>query len=548
MPSPVTIHREDYAFKTQPYAHQREAFMLSRDILNFALLMGMGTGKSKVAIDTAAYNYDLNRIDCLIVIAPKGVHRNWIDKEVPVHMPDWTNYRAATWTAKMRVAQKKAVNHVLDPEHKGLRVIAMNIEGFTNSRTCKPAKFLRPILNALRCLVVIDESSKIKTPGAKRTAALRHLGNHATAKRILTGTPVTQGPLDIYSQFAFLDRDILGFDNFTTFKNYFAEWEQEINRERNIEINRQRYQRGQEADPDAGAYQVLRGYRNIETLKKLIQPHSYRITKEECTDIPPKVFVPRIVELSDEQRRVYNRVVKDSIIELDGRELTVNNVLTRLLRLQQVVGGFVPVEEFGDPEPIPGPNNRIESLLTMTEETAEKFIIWARFKAEIRAILSRLRETHGPASAVAYYGDVNDDDRAEAVNRFQGQRPIVENGVVKGHEEIVPTDQARFFVGQQQSGGYGLTLTAGTQVVYYSNTFSFEDRMQSEDRAHRIGQRNVVTYTDLEALGTIDRKIMRALKSKLDMADMVTEDSKRLSEGRSNLTDPEVVADLFATV
>jgi SNF2 family DNA or RNA helicase len=553
MPAPNPIEPVDYLFKTEPYQHQREAFMLQRDIKHFALLMGMGTGKTKLTLDTVAYNYDRGRIDILIVVAPKGVHRNWIEKEIPEHLPDWTNYRAATWMSpsKAKVADRKAVEHVLEPGFEGLRVIAFNMEAFRDSTKCPAAKLIRKIVNSLRVFMVIDESSKIKTPGSKRTMALRTLGKYTTAKRILTGTPVTQGPLDLYSQFNFLDPNILGFDNFITFKHYFAEWERELNMQRYREINANRQARGLPPDPEAGMYETLTGYKNIETLKKLIAPHSYRITKEECLDLPEKIYMSRFVEMSDEQRKIYNKIVRQSIIELEGEQVTINHVLTKLLRLQQVLGGFVPIEEFGESEPIPGPNLRIESLMDMIGESNGKWIIWARFRAEIKAIQAALWEGYGAFSAVMYYGDVKDEDRTRAINRFQGEQPIIENHAVVGKEPIPDHEQARFFIGQQHSGGYGLTLTAAENVDYYSNDFSLEARLQSEDRAHRIGQDKHVTYTDQECPGTVDSKIISALKNKMNLADMVTGDSIRLralTGGSADIIAGQTLQDLFAEV
>ncbi len=553
MPAPNPIEPVDYLFKTEPYKHQRDAFNLQRDLKNFALLMGMGTGKSKLALDTGAYNYDRDRIDIIVICAPKGVHRNWIEKEIPEHLPEWTNYRAATWVtpSKSKVADRKAVEHVLDPKFEGLRVIAFNLEAFRDSTRCPAAKLMRKIINALRVFMILDESSKIKTPGAKRTMALRTLGKYTEAKRILTGTPVTQGPLDLYSQFNFLDPDILGFDNFITFKHYFAEWERELNMGEYRRINADRRARGLAPNEEAGMYETLTGYKNLETLKKLIAPHSYRITKEECLDLPEKIYMSRFVEMSDEQRKIYNKIVRSSIIEMEGQQITINHVLTKLLRLQQVIGGFVPVEEFGEAQPIPGPNQRIESMMDMIGESSGKWIIWARFRAEIKAIKSALSAEYGPGSAVMYYGDVNDEDRSRAIHRFQGERPIIENHAIVGKEPIPDHEQARFFIGQQHSGGYGLTLTAAENVDYYSNDFSLEARLQSEDRAHRIGQDKHVTYTDQECPGTVDSKIISALKSKMSLADLITGDSTRLralTGGSASIIAGQTLQDLFAEV
>jgi SNF2 family DNA or RNA helicase len=536
MSEPVPVHAEDYAWKTEPYKHQREIFLASRDCVSYGLLMGMGTGKSKIVIDTAAYNFYHGRINCLVVVAPKGVHRNWIMKEVPIHMPDWTNYRGAVWSSDMRVKEKRAVEHVLEPGFEGLRVIAVNLEGFTNSVACRPAKFLRPILNSLNVMMIVDESSKIKTPGAKRTKAMYHLGTHSVCRRILTGTPVTNSPFDIYSQFRFLDPSILGFDNFVSFKKYFAEWETEF-----------RYIPGRDEKQE---YEALVAYKNLDLLKELIKPHSSRITKEECLDLPDKIYQIRYVELSEDQRKVYNRLIQDSVIEMEGQNVPVANILTRLLRLQQIIGGFVPEEEFGVAQPIGKSNPRIQSVLDILEEAEGKVIIWARFRPELAAIEAALKKEYGPTSTVCYHGGVEDADRSEAEILFQGERPILdeETHQVIRIDPVPEVEQAQYFVGNQQSGGFGLTLTAATTVIYFSNSFSLEDRLQSEDRAHRIGQHHPVNYVDLECRGTIDTKIITALQKKMNLADMVTEDSQRIHETKRDEVIAEVVQQLFALV
>jgi len=484
---------EDYLWKTEPYAHQREVFLRSRDEESFGYLMGMGTGKTKVTIDVAAYNYSKGVIDCLVVVAPNGVHRNWISREIPTHMPDWTNCRAAIWASEMRVKEAKAVESLLDPDFKGLRVVSLNIEAFRDSTKCKAARLVRKLLNCFNVMMVVDESSKIKTPGAKRTRALEVLGKHAVMRRILTGTPVTNGPLDIFSQFNFLGRDLLGFDNFYSFKHYYAEWEQERN-----------FKTGQE-------YEVLSGYRNLDELIETIDRHSYRITKEECLDLPEKIYTTRYVEMTMTQRKMYNDLVQRSLIELeDGEEMSVAHVLTKLLRLQQVVGGFIPKEEFAPAEAIEDRNVRIDCLMDILEESEGKVIIWARFRAELAAIENAIRKKYGKESVVSYHGGVGKDDREHNMDTFQD-----------------PASPVKFFVGQQHSGGYGLTLHAATTVVYYSNDFSLEARLQSEDRAHRIGQHHSVVYVDIECVGTVDSKIIEALRNKMSLADTITRDSVR---------------------
>ena len=512
---------DDYFWKTDPFTHQREVFYRSRDRHAFGLLMGMGTGKSKVICDTAAWNFQMGRINCLLIVAPNGVHRNWTKEggEVELHMPDWTHYKATHWVSPSLQLKRHrdALEEMFDPEFVGLRVIAMNIEAFARGTTedvcTKEGRklywkergvqhytahgFVKKLCNTFNVLMVVDESSKIKTPGAKQTRNLITLGTRATMRRILTGTPVTNGPMDCFSQFKFLDRDdpLLGFDNFTSFRNHFAVLEQVRFRHNGRDVE----------------FEEIKGYKNIDELTALVDEHSFRITKEECLDLPDKLFTQRFVEITPKQRKLYNDIITRSLLEFEDQEdeLLINNVLTRLLRLQQVLGGFVPREEFGDALPIEDKNPRIDCLMDCLEETDSKVIIWARFRPEIAAIEDALREKYGKEAVVSYHGGVDNDTREINVNRFQND------------------DTCRYFVGQQHSGGYGLTLHAATTVIYFSNDFSLEARLQSEDRAHRIGQHHNVTYIDIECLGTVDTKIINALRHKQDLAELITRDNYR---------------------
>lgn len=457
----------------------------------------MGTGKTKVVIDTAAYLYSQNRIQCLFVVAPNGVHANWILREVPIHMPDWCDYRMAVWSSQMKKAEEKAYEDLFDPNFVGLRVIAFNVESFGVPERYfkkKANAAARALLNAFKCLMAIDESSKIKTPGAKRTRRLLTLGKYAAYRRVLTGTPVTNSPLDIYAQIKFLGAKYLGFSNFYSFKHRYAEWIQEKN-----------WKTGK-------AYESLVGYRHIEELVENLSKISFRVTKKECLDLPEKEYMRRMVAMEGEQFKKYKKLREDSILELRNDEsVTVANILTKMLRLQQLLGGFLPSDDPDQPgTPLydnPETNPRIKALLDITDETSSKVIIWARFRNEIEMISRVLRKHYGQDSVVEYHGGVKDDQREIAINSFQDE-----------------SSRVRFFIGQQHSGGYGITLTAASYMIYYSNDFSLEARLQSEDRAHRIGQKNPVTYVDLEVEGTIDTRIINALRDKKKIADTITQD------------------------
>ncbi len=460
----------DFMFKTRPFDHQRKAFYLSRDKESFALLMEQGTGKTKVVLDNAAYLYGKGKITALVVIAPNGVHRNWLSKEIPDHMPDWCPTKPVYYYSGMTKKETEAFDEVL-AETEMLKVFSFNVEAFVSD---KATNFMKRVLLSNEVMLVVDESSRIKRPGAKRTKIITKFSNMAKYRRIMTGTPVTKGPEDIYSQFKFLDHQILGYDSFYSFRARYCIMGGFENKQ-------------------------IVSYQNIDELTRNIEGHSFRVLKKDCLDLPEKIYQRHPVDLSPKQRKLYNQLRKDFIAELEGEQIDAPEAITRLLRLQQIVCGWFPMEE--EVKPIDEKNPRLQALLDILSDIECKVIIWARFKADLRVIERALGEL-----AVAYHGEVSNDQRAISVERFQNDPKI------------------RYFIGQPQSGGIGLTLTAAECAIYYSNSFDLETRLQSEDRCHRIGTKNNVTYIDLESPKTIDTKIIKALRSKKSLADIVTKD------------------------
>lgn len=466
-----------YPFKTKPYAHQAKAWDMSKEKDEFALFMEMGTGKTKVAIDTISYLYDSGRINSVLIVAPKGVYMNWVTKEIPTHLPDHIQYRMASWHASPRKAEQEALDNVMKPTDD-LRILIMNVEAFSTDRGTKFARLFMDVGG--RVAMVVDESTTIKNPGAQRTKNVIKIGTLAKYRRILTGEPVTRSPLDIYSQAQFLNPHLLGFSSYYTFRNRYA-----------ILV-----------DIKAGnrSFKKIVGFRQLDELTKLLQRFSYRVKKADCLDLPPKVYQYRHVELTPEQKKLYKQLSDTAIATLQGKALTVDNVLTEILRLHQITCGHFKSDEG---EIVDVPNNRLSELMDVLDEADDKVIIWANYVADIRKIEESLAKVYGPESVVSYYGDTSTDARSEAVKRFQ-EDPAV-----------------RFFVGNPATGGYGITLTAATMVVYFSNSYNLEHRLQSEDRAHRIGQTKSVNYVDLCVQGTIDEKIIKALREKKNIAAQV---------------------------
>jgi SNF2 family DNA or RNA helicase len=462
-----------FNYKTQPYEHQHEALVRSHDKINYAYFMEMGCGKSKVLIDNIVWLYENQKIDTAVVVAPKGVYRNWERSEIPAHFPEQIPHEVYVWNPNPNKAVAKRLSSAVE-ERGVLRIFLVNVEGFA---TPKVQKYLDLFTQGSAFLLAIDESTTIKNPKAKRTKALVGLGNKAKYRRILTGSPVTKSPLDLYSQCAFLDTKLLGFQSYWSFQNRYA-----MTRTQRMGNH---------------SFQQIVGYRNLPELSEKLTTFSYRVTKEDALDLPPKIYTVREVPLTDDQSRHYNSLKSAAVALLeDGELVTASEVMTKLLRMQQVLCGHLKTDD-GDLVEIK--SNRVQAMLDTIDEMSGKVIIWSRFRYDIKAIVATLAKVHGPGSVVSYFGDTTDDERQNAITSFQ-------------HGD------ARFFVGNPQTAGYGLTLTAASNVIYYANDYNLETRMQSEDRCHRIGQSSRVLYVDLVTPGTVDINIAKALQQKINLA------------------------------
>ena len=470
----------DYEYKTKPYQHQDDVLSLSWNKKNWAYFMEMGTGKSKVCIDNAAMLRERGEIDTFIVVAPKGVYRNWANLEIPAHMPDRVRKDSliAIWRPTPPRALKQDLLSFLEPA-ENFRILVMNIEALS---TVKGQRFLVGVLKASQALLAVDESTAIKSPKASRTKALIKMSELAKYKRILTGFPVTQSPMDLWAQCRFLDKTLLGDcgDNYFQYQYRYA-----VMKKQSVGTH---------------SFNRVVGYRNLEELSGFLKNFSSRVMKEDCLDLPAKIYTQRSVALSGDQTRIYDELKKYSLAHIEDEEfMTANNVMTQLLRMQQVLSGHTKVDS-GDVKEIK--DNRLNELLDCLEEVEGKVIIWSRFRYDVKRITEALKKKYGPSSTVTYFGDTSDEARSTAIENFQ-------------------EGDARFFVGNPQTGGYGITLTAAQTVIYFANSFDLAIRMQSEDRAHRIGQTEHVNYIDLISEGTIDEQIVKALRNKMDIASVV---------------------------
>jgi SNF2 family DNA or RNA helicase len=420
--------------------------------------------------------YDKGKIDGALIIAPKGVVKTWYEQELPAHLPEHIENVTVLWQPNITKTQQEKLESLFEIE-TALHILVMNVEALS---TDKGVKFASKFLNSHKVLMAIDESTTIKTPTAKRTKNIIGLGKYAKYRRVMTGSPITKNPLDLYTQCEFLDPYLLDFASYYAFRNRYAEMKTMHLRGRSI--------------------QVVHAFQNLSELSDKLQPFSYRVLKEDCLDLPPKNFIKRHITLTPEQKKVYEQMKKHALATLNGKVTSTMTVLTQLMRLHQITCGHFTADD-GSVQTIN--NNRVNELLNILEETEGKAIIWANYQKDITQIVENIEKEYGPGSVVDYYGLTAQEDRQDNIRQFQSD------------------PKCRFLVGTPSTGGYGITLTAANTVIYYSNGYDLEKRLQSEDRAHRIGQKKNVTYIDIIAEDTVDEKIVKALRNKINIASEV---------------------------
>ncbi len=466
----------NYKFKTKPYAHQLTALEKSWNRETYAYFMEMGTGKTKVLIDNAAMLYDKGKINGVLIVAPKGVVGTWYNQELPAHLPTHIENVSVLWQSNITKEQSRKLGTLFKTGEE-LHILIMNVEAFS---TTKGVDFAAKFLASHNTLMAIDESTTIKNPQAKRTKNIIKLSERAKYRRIMTGSPVTKNPLDLFSQCYFLDPFHLNHESYYSF--------------------RMRYAVMKTANIAGRKIQLVSGFRNLGELSEKLKPFSYRVLKEDCLDLPDKIYMKRQINLSPDQHKLYDQMKKEALAILNGKKVTTVNALTQLMRLHQITCGHFTSDD-GSTQPIK--NNRIDELMDVLEEIEGKAIIWAHYQYDITTIIKEVVKVHGPGSIVDYYGLTPQDERQPNIKKFQSD------------------PKCRFMVGTPSTGGYGITLTAANTVIYYSNGYDLEKRLQSEDRAHRIGQQKSVTYVDILADETVDEKIVKSLRKKINIASEV---------------------------
>jgi SNF2 family DNA or RNA helicase len=510
-----------FNFRLAPFAHQRAALQFVEGRPHYALLMEQGTGKTAVAIWDFARRYMGGTLDGALVVAPNGVQSNWVLRELPAHWPDEAPCLGAAWVSGANKREEAEIKSLFAPEARNyFRTLTMNWEALNTEDGYETAvAFMRSLSD--KGGIAGDESQRFKNPSAKRTKAFNRLKPLAKALRvIMSGTPILKSPWDAYSQFSWLDQRILGTTSYWAFKAEYAELLppghgllRHIAQRTNSKVS-----------PQIVARDTITGlpkWRNLEKLEQLIAPHSFRVLKKDCLDLPDKVYTQRWFRMTPKQQVVYDRLKEEFRLLLADGEIAPVERLGALTKLSQVVSGYFLIPGTKTQQRIMALENnpKFDVLMETLEsclEADEQVIIWARFQAELKDIATVLTARRWPF--VEYHGEIGSKTaRQEAIDSFE-------------------RGEAKIFLSQQAAGGTGLTLIAkasvatSMSVIYFSNTFNLEDRVQSEDRAHRIGQQKTVRYVDIMAENSIDSDVINSLRNKIDIASIVTGDARRAAE------------------
>lgn len=535
-------------FKTEPYAHQKEVFDLYKDRNFYALFMEMGTGKSKVAIDIAGYLFAEGKIGAVLLIAPNGVHYQWHSEQLPEHSP--VPYKSFVWDSKKFNTRHyiTALRTFKEPDDHHLKWFCANVEYFS---TAAYINIFKDYLVKYRTFIIVDEATRIKNPRAKRTKTILELSHMSHYRTILTGSPVTNSPFDLWSMFEFLKHNFWDC-NYFVFMHRYGLFVKDMNRytgrtfqrvmnEKDYNALKSRIARGESIERIAAytgisekniqyvlSHPEFTGYKNIEDLKKIIAPHAFYKNKVDCLDLPEKIYEKIYVDFGPEQQKIYKDLVKLLLARYQNAELTVQNKVALTLRLMQVCGGFFPSPELKKPRMIGEKNVKISRLIEDLEEIGEeRVIIWAHFVAEIEAITEELQKAFPSWRIESYYGKTDKVKRRTLINEFQ-----------KGDIKIM--------VCNQQTASFGLNLQRSNLHYFFSNDYSLEHRIQAEDRSHRSGQKWPVVYKDILVRNSVEERVMHVLKNKqslLDffkrhkLSDMISENGENLIEGDVPLPD-----------
>ncbi len=472
----------------KPRGHQIDAFRFSRGKQGFGHFLEQRLGKCYIQICEVMDLVDNQKVNSWLIVCPNSVKDVWLE-EIETWLPKEYTADVFLWDASTRYKVDQFIHQNVTGD-KRFKVLVMNFDAFSTERGQKAGM---QFVTKHASLITLDECTRIKSPGAARTKALIKVGWKAPYRRILSGTPITQGPLDIFAPFKFLGPTLLGFSSFFSFRNRYAVmggWE---------------------------GKQIL-GYTNLEELQTRVDAHSYRKLLAEVSDMPDPVFEKRYTKLEGEQLRLYEQLRDEFILEAMGKKENIIHTITKILRLQQIVGGFLPSKRLDEDDrnsvvngiPIEGENGKLTLLLESLEEDRtpeQKAIIWARFRPEIDLIQRTLREKYGHASVVEFHGGVTGPQRKENRRLFQDMNSPV-----------------KFFIGQPMTGGLGIALYAGDLTIFFSNEHSLEARLQAQSRALLPEKTTPHLFIDLVARNTLDVKTIAGLRGKKGLSDLITGD------------------------
>jgi SNF2 family DNA or RNA helicase len=468
-----------YPFKTQPRQKQLEALNKVYGMESVALFMEMRTGKTKVIIDLASAKRMQAEVDRVLIICPLSIRKNWV-REIEIHAPFPVDVHL------LDSSKPKLFNKWLSEKHD-FKWLIVGVESLAAGSAIKYTEQFA--LSSYKLMTVVDESSKIKGHAAIRAKNCVRLARMSAYRVVMTGTPISHGPMDLFMQFEFLDPDIIGIGDFYSFRKRYAVM---------------------------GGYEEKQivGYQNIDELMEMLEPFVFQVRKDEVfPDAPKKIYIRREVPLSDRQKELYRKVKKEGLAEIGDKVMIVQNALEKMLRLQEITGGSVSFR--ADPETealtkkkyirqrVDGPNPKLSELMEVVQEYTGQTIVWCAFREEIAMVSEALRKAFGDDQVVELHGDVDEAARDYNVNvAFQGGK-------------------ARFLVGNTSTGGMGLTMHAAENEIYFSNSFNYTDREQSEERAFGPHKTNGTVIVDIVAEKTVDEHILEALIQKKDVSEYV---------------------------
>lgn len=469
----IDLATRTFTLKTAPWAHQQAAF----DRLCGATELGLGydprLGKSKVVIDAAGWLWSQGGIDALVVLAPNTVHENWAACELPAHCG--VPYEALVYRASLTARGHAALRPKPTDEH--LQVLCINVDGLSS---LKARSLLEHWLGSRRCLLCLDESHLIKNPKAVRTKYVLSVAQRAARRVALSGTWMGNGAEDLFTQFEFLQPGCLGYKSYWAYRAAYCILGGFENRE-------------------------VKGYHHLDDLQRRMAPFFMRARRSECFDVPPTVYKRFVFDLSPEHRKLYDAVRREALEVLDqlvggeaAEKLVLEQATTRMLRLQQVARGIDPTTGAR----LAGDTAGLTALSDYLEAEHHPRIIWCRFVHDVDRIMEMLGDR-----ALRMDGSVPQEERMAVCQRFQsGERDLV--------------------VGTPQVGGVGLTLSRAEEIIYYSSDYNLINRQQSEDRGFDYAATQGMLVTDFEARGTVDAKIVRALREKKKISEIIMQDPR----------------------